>query len=337
MTQTSHPAPSSAPARLPDPGRASRVLRAVAVVSCLPYLSLKVAWIAGSSIGIPSGSSLLDEDNRALMISVNALTVLMDAAVIVLALMLTRAWGRRVPSPLLVFPMWAATGLLTPIMTGFPLQLAVGLFTGSGEKSSSSGDSFLKDWVFGIVYGGFIVQGLALGILFVRYARERWGHVWRGRVGGLPHDACGRAARMASVAGALLALVPVTVHLMWAAGSTTGLPQQRIDERTSDFTALESLSAATTAVAVAGMLLLVFAPRTATFTRLPVKVPLAAAWAGSGAVGCWGAWMLFAGLVPQDDPAKQPPTLMILTYAVSMIAGFLLACGVASFLRRRTP
>ncbi|MFH8618898.1 hypothetical protein ACH4E8_28065 [Streptomyces sp. NPDC017979] len=337
MTQISRSVSPPVPARLPGPGRASRVLRAVAIASCFPYLALKVAWIAGSRIGIPSGSSLLDEDKRALLIGVNAVTVLMDAAVIVLALVLTRTRGHRVPAPLLVFPMWVATGLLTPIMAGFPLQLTVGLFTGPEEKSTSNGDPFLDDWVYGIVYGGFIVQGLTLGILFVRYARERWGHVWQGRMGDLPRDTCGRAARTASVAGALLALVPITVHLMWAAGSTTGLPQQRIDERTGSFAALESLSAATATIAAAGLLLLVFAPRAATFARLPVKVPLAAAWAGSGAVGCWGAWMSFAGLIPQDDPAKQPPALMTLTYAVSMIAGFLLAHGVASFLKRRTP
>lgn len=337
MTRISHSAAPPAPARLPGPGRVSRVLRAVAIASCLPYLVLKVAWIAGSRIGIPSGSSLLDEDTRALLMGVNAVTVLMDAAVIVLALVLTRPRGRRVPAPLLVFPMWAATGLLTPIMAGFPVQLAVGLFTGPDEKPASNSAPFLDDWVYGIVYGGFIAQGLSLGILFVWYARDRWGHVWQGRLGGLPRDTCGRAARTASVAGALLALVPVTVHLMWAAGSTTGLPRQRIDERTGSFYALESLNAVTAAVAAAGLLLLVFAPRAAAFARLPVKVPLAVAWAGSGAVGCWGAWKSFAGLIPQDDPAKQPPALMTLTYAVAMVAGFLLAYGVASFLKRRTP
>ncbi|WP_156727245.1 hypothetical protein [Streptomyces apocyni] len=335
MSQISRPPSSPAPARLREPSRASQVLLVIAIASCLPYLALKIAWIAGSRIGIPSGSSLLDEGTRVALISVNALTVLMDAAVIVLALVLTQAWGRRTPAPLLVFPMWAATGLLTPIMAGFPVQLAVGIFSGPAEKSSSNGDPFLDDWVFGIVYGGFIVQGLTLGILFVRYARQRWGHVWQGRMGELPRDE-GRAARTAAVAGALLALVPIAVHLMWAAGSNSGLPQQRIDERTAEFNALEFLSAATAAVAVAGVLLLVFAPRATTFLRLPVKVPLAVAWAGSGAVGCWGAWMSFAALIPQDDPAKQPPSLMVTTNALSLVAGLLLAYGVASFLRRRT-
>ncbi|MGW0293845.1 hypothetical protein [Streptomyces tuirus] len=39
------------------PGRARRILRAVAVVSCVPYLGLKTAWIAGSHVGIPEGTS----------------------------------------------------------------------------------------------------------------------------------------------------------------------------------------------------------------------------------------------------------------------------------------
>ena len=36
--------------------RARRVLRAVAVLACLPYLSLKTAWVLGSHAGIPAGS-----------------------------------------------------------------------------------------------------------------------------------------------------------------------------------------------------------------------------------------------------------------------------------------
>ncbi|BCL19629.1 hypothetical protein ACPCBX_32125 [Streptomyces tuirus] len=50
---------SLAPAARPTtgPGRARRILRAVAVVSCVPYLGLKTAWIAGGHVGIPEGTS----------------------------------------------------------------------------------------------------------------------------------------------------------------------------------------------------------------------------------------------------------------------------------------
>ncbi|MFD6735345.1 hypothetical protein ACFWDZ_29990, partial [Micromonospora aurantiaca] len=32
----------------------------LAVLACLPYLTLKTAWVAGSPVGIPPGSPLLD-------------------------------------------------------------------------------------------------------------------------------------------------------------------------------------------------------------------------------------------------------------------------------------
>lgn len=102
-------------------GRGRALLRILAVASCLPYLSLKAAWIAGSHIGIPDGSVLLDHPT--LMAVANSGTVLMDGTVIVLALLLTQAWGRRVRAWVLALPMWVATGLLLPIMAGFPLQL----------------------------------------------------------------------------------------------------------------------------------------------------------------------------------------------------------------------
>ncbi|MFD0510995.1 hypothetical protein ACFQ0Q_11320 [Streptomyces aureus] len=48
--------PRTAPGSTPRTDRLRRVLRAVAVVSCLPYLAVKAAWIAGSHLGIPDGS-----------------------------------------------------------------------------------------------------------------------------------------------------------------------------------------------------------------------------------------------------------------------------------------
>ncbi|MEV4785388.1 hypothetical protein AB0K53_08070 [Streptomyces tuirus] len=53
MTQSLAPAARTTT----GPGRARRILRAVAVVSCVPYLGLKTAWIAGSHVGIPEGTS----------------------------------------------------------------------------------------------------------------------------------------------------------------------------------------------------------------------------------------------------------------------------------------
>ncbi|MFJ2772926.1 hypothetical protein [Streptomyces sp. NPDC087300] len=306
--------------------RPRRALRILAGISCLPYLSLKVAWISGSHVGIPEHSSLLE--HRATMIFANGLTVLMDAAVLVLVLLLTRPWGLRTPAWLIAVPMWVASGLLVPIMAGFPLHLLVTAFGGgAGDGGTGSGEPFLDDWVFGVVYTGFILQGLTLGALFVLYAKDRWAHLWRGPLGGPGRG----GGRIAAVCAALLALFPVTVHLLWAAGADAGLTASRAEERTAGFSALEYLNVLYLVAAATGALLL-------TFRRPPARsarVPLALTWLGSGAVGCWGAWLLFGALLGAGDIGARPTGTMLLTYAVHMIVGLLAAAVGARFLGER--
>ncbi|MFI6692256.1 hypothetical protein ACIBLA_10895 [Streptomyces sp. NPDC050433] len=319
--------PSAATAgTAPLPGRGVRVLRTVAIASCLPYITLKILWIAGDRTGIPDGSTLLEHRTR--MAVVNGASVVLDATVVVLALLLTQPWGRRVPAWLLTLPMWVATGLLAPIMTGYPLQLAASMLDGSRPAPSNS-EPFLDPWVFGVVYSGFILQGLTLGTLFVLYARRRWGHLWRGRVGDVPTTTSVRAT---AAAGSLPALLPAAMHLLWATGATTGLSADRVDSRSTDFYLVEGVNALFAVVAVVGTLLLAFGFRAG--AGLSTRAPLAAAWVGSGTLGCWGGFLLLVTALP-SDPDQRAAALMVLTYAVSMLAGFLLFSSVVLVLRRR--
>ncbi|MFI1656699.1 hypothetical protein ACH4ZU_17620 [Streptomyces sp. NPDC020472] len=326
MTQTA-PLTAPAPAAGHRPSAARRALRALAILACVPYISLKVVWVAGGRLGIPAGSVLL-EHPRMMMIA-NAVSVVADVLVVALALLLTQAWGRRFPAWLLALPMWAATGLLAPIMTGYPAQLAVALLTGD-EKAAAPAEPFLDEWVFGVVYGGFILQGLALGTLFALYARDRWGRLWRGRLGELSARTSGPGARALAVAGAAVALVPATLHLLWATGATTGLSARLIAERDSDDHVLEATRLVFLLVAVVLTLLLVLRRP----ARLRVRTTLVLAWTASGAAGCWGAYLSLVALLPDPDPAKQVPGLVQLSYAGDMITGFLLAACVAAFLKK---
>ncbi|AXE84976.1 hypothetical protein [Streptomyces sp. Go-475] len=324
MTQSLAPASVDGPAVRPS--RPRRVLRAVAVLSCVPYLGLKAAWIAGSRVGIPEGSPLLDD--RLAMAVINGVSVLLDSAVIVLALVLTRPWGLRVPAWLLAFPVWVATGLLAPIMAGFPAQLVVRAF-GAGESPGK--EPFLDEWVFAVVYGGFIAQGLALGGLFVLYARDRWGYLWRGRVGDLAVGVLGPAHRALAALAAVLALLPLTLHAMWACGVTAGLSEGRAADRGGDFYVLEAVFVVFLVAAVAGAVLPAFRRGRA----LPVSVPLGLAWVGSGAVACWGGWLSLASLGGAGNIADRPTPLMSLAYAGQMLVGLLVAAiGAYSFAER---
>ncbi|MEU1218850.1 hypothetical protein [Streptomyces microflavus] len=326
MTANRASAPHPTPYRI---GRVRTVARVLAIVSCVPYVGLKAAWMAGSRVGIPDGSPL--RDGGALLVVGNGVTVLMDACVVVLALLLTRPWGLRVPAWLLVVPMWVASGLLLPVMTAYPLQMAVRLLGGSGGGTGGGGDPFLDPWVFGVVYGGFIIQGITLGTLFVLYAKERWGHLWQGRLRDLPETPASPVLRVTAVAAALVALAPGLAHLFWAAGWTSGLSEGLVAERTSDFYVVEAVNALFVAVAVAGALLLAFRRG----GRLPLRVPLVPVWAGSAQVACWGGWLSLAALVGAGDVSDRPTTAMVLIYAVQMLVGTLIALPVAHLLAER--
>ncbi|MEU5026828.1 hypothetical protein [Streptomyces milbemycinicus] len=314
-----------------------KALRAIAIAACLPYIGLKAAWIAGSHLGIPEGSELREPGERTAMIAVNAVSVVMDAAVVVLALLLTRPWGRRVPAWLLALPVWCACGLLAPIMTGFPAQLAataLGFRKTADQGGGRGGEhgAFLADWVFGVVYGGFIVQGLALGALFVLYARDRWGGLWRGRLADLPADGPTRPAqRLTAVVATMLVLPPTAVHLLWAGGSAAGLSEARAAERGSDFYIVEAGYVLFALATAAGVLMLAFRAG----RRVPLSLPLALAWVGSGALACWGGWLTLAGLTAGQGDDRAPTGLMNVTYSVQMIVGLLVLVAGAYFFSER--
>ncbi len=300
------------------PRRAARVLRALACTACVPYLALKIAWASGSHVGIPDGSTLFEQHATLTVGSIES--VLLDSMVVVLALLLTQPWGRRAPAWLLVVPAWGATGLLSPIMVGYPLQLGARLLGGSATPSGRpAARPFLHEWVFTVVYTGFIVQALALGALFVLYARARWGHLWRGRISGLAEQGPARGVQRATalVVSAVL-LEPLTTHLLWATGSTTGLTPAKIADRTNDFYAVEVAYVVFAVMTVTGLLLVAF-PRAG---ALPLRLPLSLAFVGSAALACWGGYLMLTAL-ENRDPSRRISELMNVTYSMQLLTGLL--------------
>jgi hypothetical protein len=312
------------------PRSAARSLRVLAIAACVPYLALKIAWASGSRVGIPDGSSLLQD--RAAMIVGSCESALLDSMVVVLVLLLTQPWGRRVPVWLFILPVWAATGLLSPIVVGYPLQLIARLLGGSPARSSGPpARPFLHEWVFTVVYTGFIVQALALGALFALYARARWGHLWRGRVSELAEQGPARGVQRATALMACaVTLVPLTTHLLWATGSTSGLAAARIADRTSDFYALEAAYALFGVMTVTGLMVVAF-PRA---HALPLWLPLSLAVVGSAALACWGGYLMLTALGARD-PSRHISELVNVTYSTQLLAGMLVFTMVAYFFAER--
>lgn len=259
-----------------DPTRRIRQAALVTtILACLPYLTLKLIWIAGGEIGIPPGSELLDPDNRTSMVLLNGLTVLMDSAVVLLALVFARDLGRRVPAWLLAGPAWVATGLLGPIVVGYPFSVLV-----ESVEDTGPADSFLEPWVFTMVYGGFLVQALGLGTLFTVYADRRWGLLWRGRLPDLEHRGLLPALQVAAVAAVVVGLVPLLVRTAAALGVVDDLS---LRERLTTGMYVPFILAG-----MAGALLLAFGRG----RQLRLRTVLLLTWTGSSVMVTPALWML---------------------------------------------
>ncbi|MEU3467906.1 hypothetical protein ABZ716_08255 [Streptomyces sp. NPDC006687] len=325
-TRTVHGTHPLSTTRPPAPrlGGRRRILRAVAMSATLPYLALKVTWLAGSRVGIPENSILLK--GGTVLAVANALTLTMDACVVLLALLLTRPWGRRVPGWLLTPPVFVATGLLTPIVLAFPAQLlvrAVGL--GAGEAVRAAREPFLDPWVYSVVYGGFILQALALAGLFVPYARERWGGRWQEALGRKLPPPTGVVAGVAALTGAAVGVV----QAYWAFGGSAGLSAGRAAVYSAESGVVSAAHLTCALAAAAGAVTL------ARGGSRPARGPLVLTWIGSSATLCWGAWILAAGLGVNLGEEEDSGALFLLTYAGQVITGLLAGAVLTHYLRAR--
>lgn len=136
----------------------------VAVAALVPYAALKTAWALGFTPGY-TGSGRPGADPRytsdpGLWLYDHGVDVTAVLAVVgmLLALALTRPWGRRLPRPALLALGWAGAGALAP----FGVFLAVlGVLAWTGVIEVGLADH--APWVVAVAYGGFCLFGLALG------------------------------------------------------------------------------------------------------------------------------------------------------------------------------
>ncbi len=148
-----------------------RAALVTAVVATVPYLCLKLVWLNGSRVGMtdPHGS---DEMSSTRFVAGNTITILLVVVAAVFVVALTRSWADRVPARVVFVLAAGATGLLAPILVGLPIGTVVQLLA-EGDVGPAE-DSGLAPWVFGIVYSGFGLLGLAMSVLVIVHVLDRW-------------------------------------------------------------------------------------------------------------------------------------------------------------------
>lgn len=202
------------------PTRARIAVCVAAAIACIPYACLKIAWIAGSTVGIADAETA-DTMGGAEFRAANAVTLGLELGAVAVVAALTFTWGRRIPAPLVLMPLWVGAGLLAPVVIGLPAGLLVQAFVGGSPAPDANG---LHGWIYAMVYGGFILQAPLLLAAFVLHAKARWPWVFRAR--GCDAGPGTTPALQRLVAGFALAGTGLyaVAHAGWAATGGLGGP-----------------------------------------------------------------------------------------------------------------
>ncbi len=152
--------------------RAERVALGMVIVAVIPYIALKVLWLAGSTIGLVD-AAVLTEMHSTRMVVGNNVTIMLELLAVALALALTSSWGQRVPGWIMLVVGAGASGLLAPIILGLPIGSILQLIVQGNVRTGGMDD--MNPWVFATVYGGFGILAIGLAFLAWRYAMRRWG------------------------------------------------------------------------------------------------------------------------------------------------------------------
>ncbi|RST09735.1 hypothetical protein E2C00_00975 [Streptomyces sp. WAC05374] len=154
------------------PGGARGAAGLVAVAALVPYTTLKTAWALGATAGYTGAGKPGMDPRYTSDLGIRLyehgvdVTAALAVAGMVLALALTRPWGRALPRLPLLALGWAGAGALAP----FGIFLAVtGVLAWTGVAEVSIPDH--APWVVMVAYGGFCVYGLALGRATRSYQR----------------------------------------------------------------------------------------------------------------------------------------------------------------------
>jgi hypothetical protein len=209
--------PATTPAETTPAG--VRVLGWLAAAGTLPYLTIKLLWLTGSTTGMTDPAFLA----QPAIVVANAVTLAMDLVVIGLALALTHRWGDRLPAWLVLLPMWVGTGFLVPMAVSIMPAITVETLSGGAHSTA------FEPWLQPLVYGGFAWQGVFLCAAFVAHAVRRWSGV----VVAETPPAAGLVPflRVVTAGGCVMAAASALLHLVvgLTAGSAVALGVEAVN------------------------------------------------------------------------------------------------------------
>ncbi|MEV8637706.1 hypothetical protein AB0395_39280 [Streptosporangium sp. NPDC051023] len=304
---------------------------AVALAGVLPYLTLKIIWLTGGTLGIADPAWVRD----GALFGLNLLTFAMDAVATLILLAFVLPWGRRIPAGAILPPMWVGIGLLVPIAVEAPLGFLIDLL--SGTPLSSPNDP-VAGWVYLVVYTGFTCQAIGLTVGFLHHARSRWPGVFTSRVS---EGAASRTRELQTfvawgIAG--VSVILAAINLTWLLGSTGGLSVEVAGERSVFFFLRAAVNTLLPLAVAIGLLTIV---RGRSDRRL--RGPVILAWLGSGAMFAWPLWEMIIRFTPTELSGRGAGDAGVLglvslfTLLTGLVAGMTGAFALVDRVRSAAP
>ncbi|SFF70109.1 hypothetical protein SAMN05421678_101511 [Actinopolymorpha cephalotaxi] len=294
-----------------------------AALAMLPYFLLKIFWVRD---GLRGGGLHTGVWKALDWAAINAMTVAMAGAAILLGLALGQRWGLRIPAWLLLLPAWVGMGFLCsmlPLIPVFAMLPDVGADP-AGPKLP------LASWEVEMISVSFAGFGLGLAVAMPLYVRERWPALFRRGDGpearsadaagpGTPDHTGELRVSLARIAAGVCAVL-AAAQAYWAFGGTLALDPHALAARDLRWFLLTGSNACWALVAAWGA------------GRLgrrrsgpPSRGALLFTWVASGALFAWGSWRAtFVFAVPSAYSAPELPAVQALQNHLGALAGLVI-------------
>lgn len=290
-----------------------------AAIAVTPYLLIKIAWTFG--LFMPT-EAMGDPGWRI----ANAVTMILAAAGILLAMALCRPWGERLPAWLVAFPMWVGTGLLVPMLLLAPI---LGPAAVNRDAGTGTADFWVIEQIF--VMLSLVGVGICLPLALAGYAKARWPEALGGPL--VYGDQPGHTQRLQLSLARFIAggsILLGVIKIFWALGGTLGIDPAMLDNRDLWWRLLSLSTGVWAFIGAWGILALT--SRRGSRSFLP---PMAAAWISSGMLFSYNLFSRLSAIRPDALPAPEYPFAQVLTMEAGTVFGVMMGMTLLLVLHDR--
>jgi hypothetical protein len=276
-----------------------------AAIAITPYLLIKIVWTIGFFL---PNEEMGDLSWRI----INAVTAVLAAIGILLAMAFSRSWGERLPAWLVALPIWVGTGLLVPMVLIAPILGPAAMIR---DQEAGAAGFWIYEQIFVMI--SLIGIGILLPLALAGYAKSRWpealsGTTYYKELPGHTLHLQITLARIIAVGCVLLGLIKV----YWAIDGTYAINPSNMGER-DVWWHLLSLSMGVWCLIGAWGILVITSRRG--FKKF--ILPMAVAWISSGALFSNNLYSALSSVRRHTPTSPEYPVAWVLTTQLGIILG----------------